>query len=588
MADSENATNKKPAPPEVTILKKTPLTIKRPLVLIENHTYAAAWPYVRITITESKDQNGKIVKHKKPKTTEEQVLAIVREDGVFFSDQEGLGNGKISDSGIHVNLPMIPPEDKVWSSRGFQAYLDGNRTDPLEVFMQITEIISCFIDFDNSLADQQTMAEMITCYILATWFIDAFNVIGFLWPNGEKGSGKTQLLIVITEIAYLGQLILAGGSFAALRDMADYGATLGFDDAENISDPRRTDPDKRSLMLAGNRRGNTVPFKIPVGKRGWEIRFVNTFCPRLFSAISLPDPVLASRTITVPLIRTSDRDKANTDPSDHELWPHDKRLLIDDLWALGLAHSAEIPSYERLVNERASLSGRALEPWKAILAVALWLEDQGLPGIWARIDDLAVKYQLEEHQNLQTGDLTHLIIQALVQCAINATKANSANTSEWFFTTAEITNKVIKIANDEEVDIDTNKITPRKVGMGMGKLRFKPHRPDGKKPRGWLISKNVLEKRCLAYGIAFPSELNEQPDKAGKTENVHQDDGTNGRDGTDGTSHQVSLDDLIKNAVFPDISNSCYACGTKNWKARENGDGFFLSDLSSRSSEKFQ
>jgi hypothetical protein len=34
-----------------------------------------------------------------------------------------------------------------------------------------------------------------------------------------------------------------------LRDMADYGATLAFDDAEHLSDPARTDPDKRALLL---------------------------------------------------------------------------------------------------------------------------------------------------------------------------------------------------------------------------------------------------------------------------------------------------------------------------------------------------
>ena len=77
------------------------------------------------------------------------------------------------------------------------------------------------------------MAELIACYIFTTWLLEAFNVIGFLWPNGDRGSGKTQLLIIVAELAYLGQVILAGGSFASLRDMADYGACLAFDDAEN-------------------------------------------------------------------------------------------------------------------------------------------------------------------------------------------------------------------------------------------------------------------------------------------------------------------------------------------------------------------
>ena len=60
-----------------------------------------------------------------------------------------------------------------------------------DVFTRVTNVVSHFIDFDRSLADQKTMAEAIACYILSTWFLDAFNVIGFLWPNGDRGSGKT-------------------------------------------------------------------------------------------------------------------------------------------------------------------------------------------------------------------------------------------------------------------------------------------------------------------------------------------------------------------------------------------------------------
>ncbi len=125
---------------------------------------------------------------------------------------------------------------------------------------------------------------------------------GFLWPNGDWGSGKTQLLDIIVRAGIFGTVGAGWRSCAALRDLADHGATLAFDDAENLSDPRRTDPDKRTLLLAGNRRGNTVPMKERVVD-GWKTRYVNTFSFRLFSATQLPDPILASRTIVVPLIR---------------------------------------------------------------------------------------------------------------------------------------------------------------------------------------------------------------------------------------------------------------------------------------------
>jgi hypothetical protein len=74
---------------------------------------------------------------------------------------------------------------------------------------------------------------------------------------------------------------LAGGSYTSLRDLADYGATLMFDGTEQIMDPKRADPDKRTLLLAGNRRGATAPLKERVGER-WVTRHVQAFCPRLF------------------------------------------------------------------------------------------------------------------------------------------------------------------------------------------------------------------------------------------------------------------------------------------------------------------
>lgn len=69
-------------------------------------------------------------------------------------------------------------------------------------------------------------------------------------------------------------MILASGSYACLRDLADYGATLCFDDAEHVMDLKRCDPDKRALLLAGNRRSNTIPVKEPVNGREWRTRQV--------------------------------------------------------------------------------------------------------------------------------------------------------------------------------------------------------------------------------------------------------------------------------------------------------------------------
>lgn len=308
-----------PAPELVELLDAPPPVMTRPLALVDGRAYAATWCYVKTTTTESRRKDGTIVRHDPPLERHERRLFVVRGDGAVFG---GGAHHPMSMLGVDVRLPETPRAEKLLSTPALKAYAGGYRPAPADVFRRVAACVDRFIDFDHSLAEQEAMAEMVACYVLATWFLDAFTVAGFLWPNGDRGSGKTQLLLVVCTLAYLGHVILASGSFAALRDLADYGATLAFDDAEDLADPRTTHADKRAFLLAGNRRGNTVPLKEKQPDQTWATRHVNTFAFRLFSAIRLPDNVLASRTIVVPLIRTPDRYRANADPLDDALWPH--------------------------------------------------------------------------------------------------------------------------------------------------------------------------------------------------------------------------------------------------------------------------
>lgn len=495
----------KPAPPVIELLDCAPPALRRPLALVGSRAYAAIWPHVKRTVTETIDKDENIIRHDPPLVTNERQLFIVRSDGAIF----GEGSRDLSELGLEIQLPEIPPDEKLWSVAGVKAFQNGQKPDLCEVFGQVADIIDRFIDFDRSLAGQRTMAEMVACYIMATWFLDAFKVIGFIWPNGEKGSGKTQLLSLIAELSYLGQLILAGGSYASLRDLADYGATLCFDDAENLSDPKRTDPDKRTLLLAGNRRGNSVPVKEAIPGGGWRTRHVNTFCARAFSAIRLPDSVLASRTIIVPLIRTPDRHRANADPLEYSLWPHDRRALIDSLWALALSHLAELPTYEMRVNECATLTGRNLEPWRALLAVAMWLEDAGATGLYARMESLSIGYQ-KERQEFESGDMTALVIRALCKCLdcdlvtlsdpCDVSAGGDVDEKE-FIRTADIEAAAKDIALADELDIDPEKLGSRQIGHILSKLRFAKGSEGGTHKKGWKVSRRELNRFVRSLGL---------------------------------------------------------------------------------------
>jgi hypothetical protein len=401
---------------------------------------------------------------------------------------------------------------------------------------------------------------------MTTWFLDGFNVTGYLWINGEKGSRKTNLLILISQLSYLGFFISASGSFASLRDMADYGATTCCDDAENITDPRKTDPDKMALFLAGNRKGLTIPLKEQGPDKKWHTRFVNAYSARAFSAIRVPDSTLASRSIILPLLRTPDRAKANIDPMDNAEWTHDRDQMIDDLWAITLAHLAELPEWDKWVGKNSRLYGRNLQPWRAVFAVAKWLESFGAKGIYERMECLAEVYQ-EERSQLEATDFTRVVIQAVCQCASSAISA-AHNSRSVILKVEEVRLEAMRIVEKDSLDFVPELMKSGRVGRILARLRFpEVPRPGGKGSRLRTVDLNDLAALADSYKVAIPPEI---ANRTTASLEASLSNGTNGTYGTIGTQPETP-EFSINSAVFEGREQVCFGCnGTDFWK-RDDG-----------------
>jgi len=490
------------APPIVELLDAAPFSIHRPLSLVDGKAYAAIWPYV-LTRTTQKFINGQIIQLKEPEEIKEKSLHIVRGDGAIFGPAER----PLSSLGIDVALPEPPPsKDSVWSTPGIKAFVQGYRPDPKSVFERVKSVIARFIDFDRSIADQETMSEMLACFAISTWFLDAFSVAPYIWANGERGSGKTSLLFILVRLSYLGASLSPSGSFAALRDLADYGATLGLDDAEDLTDPKKSDPDKRAILLSGNRKGITVPLKEPnPNGQGWKTREVNCFCPRIFSTIQKPDPTLSSRAIIIPVVRTAQRSKGNADPLDDMQWPCDRQKLIDDLWAMSLQHLAEMPEFDQLIGEKSKLIGRDLQPWRAILAVAAWLDSMGISSLWGKIESLAAGTYQQERIDLEKVDINRIAMNALGEYV-----ARTPTKLEWSFSTQAIVESMHRIIDDEEIEIDKSYINAQKMGHRFNKMRLS--KDVNQRPRLWKINRQDLITMFTAYRIPVPDEISRNID----------------------------------------------------------------------------
>jgi hypothetical protein len=482
----------------IQVLAEPACAIRRPLCLVGGRSYATAWIQVQVTTRQTVDGNGKVTRHDPPLVDLADRRVVVSGDGSAFCDGVLPGAAPLADLGVPLDLahPLTP--GRGWSGAGFTRYLAGERPDPADVFSRVVRVIDAFVDFDRGLAPQQTMCELTACWDLASWLLDAFHVTGYLWPTAEAGSGKTTFLTAVAELGYLGEVILSGSSYACLRDLADYGAVLAFDDAENVMDVRKTDPDKRTLLLAGNRRGVTVAVKEKTAGDRWTTRHVHTFCPRLFSAIRLPDATLGSRSIVVRLVRSGDPVRTRANILDYASWPCNRRRLIDDLWALGLENLPALPEHDAAMTKLARLSGRDLEPWRSILAVAHWLQERHhQDGLFDRLEDLSMEYQ-EDRQDFERFNLSRALVWGLRELM--------GEHEEIEFTPAELATRINGIATAEDmVDEGEEATNARRVGWTLKRLGFKRAGRD-KCNKSWKASRQAVESLCRAFRVPDPAE----------------------------------------------------------------------------------
>src|SRR5262249_19356375 len=214
-----------------------------------------------------------------------------------------------------------------------------------------------------------------------------------------------------------------------------------------------------------------------------------------FSAIRLPDDVLASRTITIPLVRSGDAGRARSEPLDHAGWPCDRRRLVDDLWAVGLTSLPLLREYDARAAGLSGMVGRELEPWRAVLAVALWLEElHGVEGLFDRMRDLATRYRTERC-DLEATDPVRVAVQAL--------RALSRATAwDGTFMPKELANAMKAIAEEQDLAVPEKPFTnPHRVGWLLKRLRFRRVERDGKGKR-WAVDAEELDALARAYGMA--------------------------------------------------------------------------------------
>ncbi len=511
LVDEADSAPLQPLPAEVS-WEVPPHRLVRPLDLHDGVAYAVIPLDYKETVREERGKNGGVVALNPPRSTWKRATHVVVFDGerrrLVGPLAAALGRPADADEDVLRELGVLlaveaeASEAGCWSREGIKAFLAGKTPTLGEVLQRLIAVLDHFMDYlPVAIPDRRPspapVCLMIALWILGTYFVPAAQVVGYLLPTGPAGSGKTKQLTVISLLAYLGEVINQAGTTAALKYLAQSGATLCVDDVENIQD-KSFDPDKRSIILAGNRRGVTVPILEQGPDKKWVPRRFPVFCPKAFSSIRGFDAVLGSRTIAIPLVRTASA-KANREAGDLEQWPCDRRQLVDDLWAVALLHLREVEALYRDTRP-ATLAGRELEPWRLILTMARLVDRHAGTRHYDEMLALALAKRGEAHDRGEMSDELWLL-KALVRLVLEQGKGRLA--------ASEIAGEIARLAVElgvQEADAAENPVGNVKVGKLIRALQVTT---PGSKHHGTKrlhhLDEGAIRQRARAYGV-LPAE----------------------------------------------------------------------------------
>jgi hypothetical protein len=257
-----------------------------------------------------------------------------------------------------------------FSYKGIRTFLENNvLIDIPNVYSKVHNYIKRFICFP-----EDAYLSFISLWVMGTYLFMIFRYYPYVWLNAEKGSGKTLLMEILSNIAFNGELISNPTESVIFRDISNNLITMFIDEVEQL---RKRDKDVYgsviSVLNAGFNKAGVVKRTESIGKGGFVVRAYSAYSPKMFAGINEIDDVLQDRTIRIPLLRKKDGEIVERYKATAEIVEL-QRNIRDDLYVFALDHAGEIAEVYYAKDEGIQglghLNNRELDIWEPIFLLA--------------------------------------------------------------------------------------------------------------------------------------------------------------------------------------------------------------------------
>ena len=257
---------------------------------------------------------------------------------------------------------------------------------PRVVFEQVQTVLTKYVELETAID-----YAIVTAWAIGTYFFPLFAAYPFLHVKAPKGSGKSQLLMLLAELCH--NAVKARPTFAALCDTVDaLRGTYLIDQADALTHWHHEE--LADILTDSYKRGGGKRRLREQDSRGrWRTVERETYGPKVFASTRELPADLRDRCLVVPLIRSQQNFLAPDEEAE------DWRALRGHLYALLLTEHTYVANiYElrkREYRAASAITGRELELW---LPLAVLLECLGASDVLdtARAR-FAAQYQFTEY-----------------------------------------------------------------------------------------------------------------------------------------------------------------------------------------------
>lgn len=351
-----------------------------------------------------------------------------------------------------------------------------------DVYELILNELDKSIDFYNP-DDKYVVA----IWAIGTYFFPVFTTYPYLVLSGSRGSGKTKVLDFLNCVVF-NPVKCGNTSVSSLFRLIDAGrTTILLDEAEMLKNGEEAGDLKRILNMGYKSDGLVVRTN---KDNAMAVESFQTYSPKAIASINKVDETLASRGITITMIKTGDKKKGNVViRRDKPVWS----VLRDRLRTLYLVLASEANKVYKNDGEINQLSCRKNELWSILLVIARLVSDE----VFVKLKEIALKTAGEEEQVIDEWD-THFLFSL---------KDLLLAGDGFYF------GKEIKAKMESRMEPDqAYKLTSRWVGEAIRRFGFvtKTRTATGYK---YMIKKSLVDDLMSRYQLGLTSSEHDEDDE---------------------------------------------------------------------------